>query len=124
MIEQGMNLIKKFGPIGLVTHYAISYLTLFILFILFYTNAPYWEHALTTSMPSGSFPRTGSAFALAFAAHKATLLVRIPLSVCIIPYSAKLAEATGAQKHIDAAAEWVANALAEEKEVQPNKKVE
>ena len=65
-LKDGFAFIKKWGPIGFLTHYTVSLSSLALIYAAIYTNRDYWQAYLPDYIPA-----SGTTAALAFAVSSA-----------------------------------------------------
>lgn len=89
---EAIGFVRKWGPIGMCTHYCISLGVLAIVYGVVYAK----RDALLGELPLPDYvPRTGTDLMIAMALHKLTLPLRVPLTLFVVPRVHKCATRLG-----------------------------
>ena len=88
---------QTYGPIGVVIHYVISFSALGLIYALVYANRDSVLAYVPEQIMGWKIPQTGTDFVIAWALHKATIPVRVPLTPTLVPMGAKVVSLTLSQ---------------------------
>ncbi|CAD7966036.1 unnamed protein product [Amoebophrya sp. A25] len=78
--QKGFEFVKKWGPIGFLTHYSVSLTALAAIYYGVYAN----RNLFIPYLPE-YVPKEGTDFVVAVAIHKLSLPIRVPLTMALIP---------------------------------------
>ncbi|CAD7936082.1 unnamed protein product [Amoebophrya sp. A120] len=95
-VKEGLSFIKKWGPVGFCTHYAVSFTALGLIYYAVYSN----REQLLSYLPS-YVPQQGTDFVVALAIHKLSLPVRVPLTLALVPIVHRTLAKTGVLKAVE-----------------------
>merc|ERR1712194_506743 len=96
--KQALNLLKKWGPIGVATHYTISLSVLGIIYAVVRTNRDVVQSVIPAWF---QLPPDGTDFVVSMALHKLSLPVRVPISLLCVPRTYAVCERMGVTKILE-----------------------